>query len=61
MPGRHRPTLSGANILLWAAPLLLIGLGGALSVVYIRRRALAPTEAALSPDEEARLKVLLKE
>ena len=58
-----RPTLSGANILLWAAPLLLIGLGGALSVVYIRRRAVAvaPTEAALSPDEEARLKVLLKE
>jgi cytochrome c-type biogenesis protein CcmH len=58
-----RPTMTGGNIMLWLAPLLLIGLGGAMAVVYIRRRAgaLAPSEAALSPEEEARLQALLKE
>ena len=58
-----RPTMTGANIVLWVAPLLLIGLGGELSVVYIRRRAQAPApaEAALSPDEQARIDALLRE
>ncbi len=58
-----RPTMTGANVLLWLAPLVLIGLGGALSVGYIRRRAgaVAPAESALSPDEHARLQALLKE
>lgn len=58
-----RPTMTGGNILLWVAPLVLILAGGALSLVYIRRRAAAPApaEAALSPEEEARLADLLKE
>lgn len=58
-----RPRMTGANVLLWLAPLVLIGLGGALSVGYIRRRAgaVAPAEFALSPDEHARLQALLKE
>lgn len=58
-----RPTLQGANILLWVTPLLLIVLGGGLSLAYIRRRAATttPTEIALSPDEQARLQALLKE
>lgn len=58
-----RPTMTGGNILLWLAPLALILAGGALSFAYIRRRAAAPApaEAALSPEEEARLQALLKE
>lgn len=58
-----RPTLQGANILLWVTPLLLIVLGGGLSLAYIRRRAATttPTEIALSTDEQARLQALLKE
>lgn len=58
-----RPTMTGGNILLWVAPLVLMLAGGALSLVYIRRRAAAPApaEAALSPEEEARLADLLKE
>ncbi|WP_439138161.1 cytochrome c-type biogenesis protein [Roseicyclus sp.] len=58
-----RPTMTGSNILLWLAPLMLIVAGGGLSLAYIRRRAAsaAPTEAALSPEEEARLAAILKE
>ena len=58
-----RPTMTGSNILLWLAPLALILAGGGLSLAYIRRRAgaQAPAEAALSPEEEARLQAILKE
>ncbi|MDG3040218.1 cytochrome c-type biogenesis protein [Roseicyclus marinus] len=58
-----RPTLTGSNIVLWLAPAVLLLLGGGLSLVYVRRRAqsAAPTEAALSVEEEARLKDLLRE
>lgn len=58
-----RPTMTGSNILLWLAPLALILAGGGLSLAYIRRRsgATAPAEAALSPEEEARLQAILKE
>ena len=42
---------------------LLLLAGGGLSLAYIRRRAgaQAPAEAALSPEEEARLQAILKE
>ena len=58
-----RPTLTGSNIVLWLAPAILLVLGAGLSVVYVRRRAQspAPTEAALSPEEQARLKDLLQD
>ncbi len=58
-----RPTMSGSNVVLWLAPALMLLVGGGLSLVYIRRRAAstAPTEAALSPEEQARLKDLLHE
>jgi cytochrome c-type biogenesis protein CcmH len=53
------PTRDGANLILWAAApgLLLVGLG--LGLVAIRRRTPAP--APLTPDEEARLKALLRD
>jgi cytochrome c-type biogenesis protein CcmH len=58
-----RPTMTGSNVVLWLAPAILLLLGGGLSLVYVRRRAQssAPTEAALSPEEQARLKDLLQE
>ena len=58
-----RPTLTGSNIVLWLAPALLLVLGAGLAAVYVRRRAQspAPTEAALSAEEEARLKDLLRD
>ncbi|MEM7721567.1 MAG: cytochrome c-type biogenesis protein [Pseudomonadota bacterium] len=58
-----RPTLTGSNIVLWLAPLLLILFGGGMAVVYIRRRAdsPAPTEAALSAEEKARLDELMRD
>ncbi|GAA5069304.1 cytochrome c-type biogenesis protein CcmH [Roseibacterium beibuensis] len=56
-----RPTFGGANILLWwAGPLLLlIGLGLAIGYLRRRSRAEAPTESALSAEEEARLKEIM--
>ncbi|TVS00633.1 MAG: cytochrome c-type biogenesis protein CcmH [Rhodobacteraceae bacterium] len=58
-----RPTTDGINIVLWiAAPVLfLIALGS--SLLYLRSRATAqePTNSGLSPEEEARLKELLKD
>ncbi|MEM9250576.1 MAG: cytochrome c-type biogenesis protein [Pseudomonadota bacterium] len=58
-----RPTTEGANILLWVAgPVMLVvalGIGGGF--VWSRRRDVARSEAALSSEEEARLKALLDE
>jgi cytochrome c-type biogenesis protein CcmH len=57
------PNFDGANRVLWVLPLILLGAGLALSVVYIRGRASAgaPTEAGLSADEQARLDAILDE
>lgn len=53
------PRASGSNLILWVAgpALLLIGLG--IAVGTTRRRRPAP--AALSPDEEARLRRILED
>lgn len=58
-----RPTMNGSNILLWLAPLGLILVGGGLSLAYIRRRSASPepSDDALSPEDEARLKDLMQE
>lgn len=57
-----RPTAGGWNWLLWASGpgLFVIALG--LGIVYVRRRstAAAPSEAALSSEEQKRLEELLK-
>ncbi|WP_038651691.1 cytochrome c-type biogenesis protein [Roseicyclus elongatus] len=56
-----RPTFGGANILLWAAGPLMLLIGIGLAAAYLRRRAqaTAPTEAALSAEEQARLKEIM--
>jgi cytochrome c-type biogenesis protein CcmH len=58
-----RPTMTGSNIVLWLAPLALIMLGGGMALVYIRKRShgAVPTEAALSPEEAARLRDLMED
>ncbi len=55
------PNFDGANRVLWILPLVLLGAGIGLSVVYIRGRASAPApaEAGLSADEQARLDAIL--
>lgn len=55
------PKPEGANLLLWAAGPILLILGGGLAFAYTRRRAdaVAADEAALTPEEEARLKDLV--
>jgi cytochrome c-type biogenesis protein CcmH len=54
-----RPTLHGANLILWGAPfLILIGGGIALYFNARRRKARPVTVARLSDEEEAKLRKL---
>ncbi len=57
------PRPSGSNWLLWAAGPIMLLLAGLIGVMYLRGRetAAAPHEEALSPQEAARLKEILKE
>ncbi|MEX3015416.1 cytochrome c-type biogenesis protein CcmH [Gymnodinialimonas sp. 202GB13-11] len=57
------PNFDGANRVLWVLPLILLGAGIGMSVVYIRGRsnAPAPAEAGLSSDEQARLDAILND
>lgn len=58
-----RPTLTGSNLLLYAAGPLMLILAGGIGYAYLRRRATAtaPQEAALSADEQERLRRILEE
>ncbi len=56
-----RPTTQGTNLALWLAgpAMLLVALGSA--AVYLRRRRQGVAAEQLSPEEEARLREILKE
>ncbi len=55
------PRATGANLLLWlAGPLMLMG-GAGVAVVWLRARRQARAPDALTPEEEARLREILKE
>ncbi|MEM9576133.1 MAG: cytochrome c-type biogenesis protein [Pseudomonadota bacterium] len=58
-----KPTIGGSNWLLWAAGPLMLLVAMGVGLMYLRGRDKAPAaqEAALSPDEAARLKEILKE
>lgn len=58
-----RPRFSWRNALLWAAPFAVLVIGAVASVLAFRRRRAAAeaAQAALTPEEEARLKRLLAE
>ena len=53
------PTAKGGNLILWLAGPLALLAGGALAFAVTRRRARAPEVAALSAEDQARLKELL--
>lgn len=58
------PRAEGANLLLWLAGPGLLLIGGVLAFAYTRRRAsagAADADGALSREEEARVKELLKQ
>lgn len=52
------PTRDGANLILWAAPLGLLLLGGGLAAAHVGRQRRGPP-ARLDAGEEARLRALL--
>ena len=53
-----RPRFGGTTLALWLAGPALLVLGGAVALIYIRRRSAGPAEA-LSEEESARLEALL--
>ncbi|WP_235855899.1 cytochrome c-type biogenesis protein [Mesobaculum littorinae] len=56
-----RPNARGANLILWlAGPVMLLGALG-LTLVYLRRRAARPEPEALTEDETARLRDLMRD
>lgn len=55
------PRATGANLFLWlAGPLMLMG-GAGVAFVWLRARRQARAPDALTPEEEARLREILKE
>ena len=57
-----KPPLSAGTIILWLAPVVLLGLGLLLALGHYRRRAASPAAPAdLSPEEQERLARLLKD
>ena len=56
-----KPTVGGANLLLWLARPLMLGAGLVMGGLYLRRRSVAtePGTARLSAQEEARLREIL--
>lgn len=58
----YRPRFSGINVLLWLAPLLLLGAGGAVLFLVLRSRGAASRRATgMNEDERARVRELLRE
>jgi cytochrome c-type biogenesis protein CcmH len=57
-----RPPFTAGNALLWLSGPILLLLGGALALGFVRRRARAPApeRPPLSPEEEARLRELTR-
>ena len=59
-----KPTIRGANWLLWAAGPMMLVLALAVALMYLRKRSVAggaPEDRGLSETEQARLKEILDE
>ena len=58
-----KPTVTGSNWMLWAAGPFMLLVAGILGIVYLRGRSVAVNagEDALTPEETARLKEILKD
>jgi cytochrome c-type biogenesis protein CcmH len=57
----YRPPVKPTTWLLWAGPFVLMVVGVAVLMVYLRRRNRAVPEESLSEDEDRRAMALLKE
>ena len=57
----YRPRLSGATVILWLAPALLLGCAALVVFMSLRRRSSTPDGGELSDQEQARLKSMLKD
>lgn len=55
------PRARGANLALWLAGPAMLLTGGAMAAVWLRKRRSGTAPAALTPEEEARLREILKE
>lgn len=55
------PRASGANWLLWLAGPGMLLVGGGMALLWLRGRRQGAAPAALTPEEEARLREILKE
>lgn len=58
---RYRPPVKGTTILLWAGPGVLLAIGLAVLVRYLRRRNDAIADGELSMEEQQRVEALLAE
>ncbi|MCL5777289.1 cytochrome c-type biogenesis protein CcmH [Limibaculum sp. FT325] len=58
-----KPTFGGFNLVIWLAGPVLLILGGAVALIYLRRRApqARPADAPLSAEERAALERVLKD
>jgi cytochrome c-type biogenesis protein CcmH len=54
-----QPRVSARNAILWATPLVLLVIGGTFLFVRGRKRVGKPAPAALTPEEEQRLREIL--
>jgi cytochrome c-type biogenesis protein CcmH len=54
-----QPRVSARNAILWATPLVLLVIGGTFLFVRGRKRVAKPAPAALTPEEEQRLREIL--
>jgi cytochrome c-type biogenesis protein CcmH len=55
-----KPRFSAKTMILWAAPILLLVIGGIAIFIFVRTRPNQRTVAALTPEEQARIEELLK-
>ena len=57
-----KPLVGGSNLVLWLAGPAMLLLGAGMGLIYIRRRsqAVAPAEAELSAEEQARLRQIME-
>jgi cytochrome c-type biogenesis protein CcmH len=58
---RYRPPQKGTTLLLWFGPFLLLVIGVAVLVIYLRRRGKRVVEASLSAEEQLKVDALLRQ
>ena len=57
---RYKPAMTGATLLLWFGPFLLMVIGVVVLIIQMKKRRQIVTEAPLSDEERQRVAALLK-